>query len=350
MGTRPKGALLVGAVNLETVPDVFREVASALSDRLRRIPDGEPGSRRQWISYQYPLLASKTFLEWAETPAESGRALVRLKLCAGVGDDEIRFGELGYSREARASYLDFKRLKEEGKIPRHCRLQICLPGPLSVVGSFIVRDSQKRVGAAYERDMLREVERICASVPHDELAIQWDLAYEMVWWDRQIFDRSPNFPRPYFDDIEGELTRAAKRWADAVPSDVELGVHLCYGDFKHKHFIEPQDCRKMTELANAISAAVTRRIEWMHLPIPRQFMEAQLFAPLADLKLHPETELYLGLIHNTDGLDGARKRIALAQTFVNSFGVATECGWGRRPSSAIASLLKIHAATCDAVA
>jgi hypothetical protein len=33
-----------------------------LGRRLRRIPDGKPGSRRLWVSFQYPLLRSIPFL------------------------------------------------------------------------------------------------------------------------------------------------------------------------------------------------------------------------------------------------------------------------------------------------
>jgi hypothetical protein len=34
------------------------------------------------------------------------------------------------------------------------------------------------------------------------------------------------------------------------------------------------------------------------------------FAPLRQLKLKPGTELYLRLLHMTDGIEGARKRIS----------------------------------------
>ena len=36
---------------------------------------------------------------------------------------------------------------------------------------------------AYEQAMLREVERICEAIPHEDLAIQWDVCIEMVTWD-----------------------------------------------------------------------------------------------------------------------------------------------------------------------
>ena len=38
-----------------------------------------------------------------------------------------------------------------------------------------------------------------------------------------------------------------------VPTDVELGFHLCYGDEAHGHFTDLRDSRKLIEIANAIS-------------------------------------------------------------------------------------------------
>src|SRR3974377_2244868 len=53
---------LVGSIGLDTVEDVFRAVGRLLGKYLRRIPDGEVGGRRLWISWQYPLLRASPFL------------------------------------------------------------------------------------------------------------------------------------------------------------------------------------------------------------------------------------------------------------------------------------------------
>jgi hypothetical protein len=66
------------------------------------------------------------------------------------------------------------------------------------------------------------------------------------------------------------------------------------------------------------------------------------FAALDGLELRPQTELFLGLIHLTDGLEGARRRMAAADTVVTDYGVATECGFGRRPPHTILPLLDLH--------
>ena len=130
--------------------------------------------------------------------------------------------------------------------------------------------------------------------------------------------------------------------ADAVPEPAEVGYHLCYGDMGHKHFFEPLDTRLMTDLANRISEGVTRSIQWIHMPVPRDRDDKKYFQPLSDLKLKDETRLFLGLLHYTDGLEGALKRTAAASASISGFGVATECGLGRRDPESIPHLLELH--------
>src|SRR4029450_5120428 len=47
---------LVGSIGLGTVEDVFATVGKLLGPYLRRMPDGEVGGRRMWITWQYPVL------------------------------------------------------------------------------------------------------------------------------------------------------------------------------------------------------------------------------------------------------------------------------------------------------
>ncbi len=79
------------------------------------------------------------------------------------------------------------------------------------------------------------------------------------------------------------------------------------------------------------------------IPVPRDRDDDTYFAPLAGLQLPPETNLFLGLVHHSDGLEGGRRRIAKARRFVGNFGVATECGLGRRPPETIPDVMKLMA-------
>ena len=127
-----------------------------------------------------------------------------------------------------------------------------------------------------------------------------------------------------------------------MPADVELGYHLCYGDVQHRHFTEPRDAAKLVEIANALAASLGRPLNWLHLPVPRNRDDGAYYAPLTALRLRPETELYLGLVHHTDGVDGSAHRMAVARGFAADFGIATECGWGRRAPATVPELLRIH--------
>ena len=133
----PNCVHLVGSIGLSGVEEVFRTVGPMLGRRLKRIPDGEPGPRRLWVSFQYPLLRSSPFLR-----PDPGGALRKtsgfplLCLAEGVSADEVSFGELGYAREARSSYLDFLEARRRGDIPAGVRFQVCLPTPMSVTYAF----------------------------------------------------------------------------------------------------------------------------------------------------------------------------------------------------------------------
>jgi hypothetical protein len=61
----------------------------------------------------------------------------------------------------------------------------------------------------------------------------------------------------------------------------------------------------------------------------------------------PLAVLLQGLVHHTDGVEGTRKRMETASRYVSDYGIATECGWGRRPKETLPELLRIHAEAAD---
>ncbi len=330
----PHGVHLVGSVPLKNAEEVFRNASSILGGRLQRLPDGETGVRSNWIGWQYEFLAKSPHLEVVSPNPDDYAPLPRLRLRHPVSSDEIHFDGLGYADAAKSSYALFSRMKQDGSIPAHYRFQVSLPTPLAPIIQFIVPEDQAVVEPAYEKALLRELDEIVAAIPAQELAIQWDIAVEFGLMEGVAF--------PHFGVSKEEMIAQFIRLGNRVPVSVELGYHLCYGDAGHRHFIEPKDTTLLTEIANAISAGVTREIQWMHMPVPRNRSDEAYFAPLRNLHLHPETKLYLGLVHNSDGVEGARERIAAAQQVVSDFGVATECGMGRRSEETIPDLLHLH--------
>jgi hypothetical protein len=261
-------------------------------------------------------------------------------LADGATAQEIRFGELGYVREARASYLDFVAARDNGVLPPNLRFQVSLPTPFAVVTPFVTEATQPAVLPAYEAAMLYEVAALCEAIPHCDLAIQWDVCVEMVMWDGQWRGgrQFPGMDKVFADNFA--------RLAAAVPAEVELGFHLCYGDLDARHFIEPDDATKMVEVANLIAASVARPVAWLHMPVPIARDDDAFFAPLRDLRLAADSELYLGLVHAADGVTGTLRRIATARKFAapRPFGIASECGIARgRTPAVVKNILEVHA-------
>jgi hypothetical protein len=302
------------------------------------VPDGEVGPRRLWVTFQYPLLRSSPFLQRDPGGAlrkTSGIPLVCL--ADGVDPADIRFGELGYVREALGSYVDFCAARERGELPRGARFQVCLPTPMGVAYAFCIPRDVVAVNAAYERAMIEEVKLLCRAIPQQDLCIQWDFCHEMILWDGQ--------PQDHFAPAaKEEITRSVRETCAPIPDDVEVGFHLCYGDFAAKHYFDPVDMGKMVEVCNALAKNVRHRLAYIHMPVPINRSDDDYFKPLNDLKIDPATEIYLGLVHGADGPEGTRKRIATASRYLKDFGIATECGMARaRTQDVVNRLLQVHA-------
>ena len=214
-----------------------------------------------------------------------------------------------------------------------------LPTPMALIQSFVQPEDRLAAEPIVERAMLRDLDAIQAAVPADRLSIQWDVCFEILG-----ADGGP--PLPYPDAIEGSVDRV-HRLCGHVASGVDLGIHLCYGDPGHKHIAEPPDLRVSVAFANGISAG-DRKVDFIHMPVPRDRADDAYYAPLKDLSLPTQTRLILGLVHMTDGVDGARARMAAADKQVSEYDIATECGFGRRDPATIPDLLKLHRDLCAA--
>jgi hypothetical protein len=315
----------VGSVALDTPEEVFATIGRYCGPYLKRVPDGEPGGRRLWISWQIPVLRANPSL------VQVGEGQIPLKLADGMTPAQIHFGELGYAREARPSYEDFITARTAGHIPAGVRFQVSLPTPWAVIMPFCRQPDAQQIYPAYEQAMLREVECICKALPHSDLAIQWDVCIEMLAWDGR-WQNARSFP-----GMDQVFAANFARLGAAVPPHVELGFHLCYGDLDAKHFIEPIDAGKMVEMANLIAKSVERPINWMHMPVPIDRTDDAFYEPLRGLRLGGATELYLGLVHARDGVEGTKARIAAATKHAPEFGIASECGIsrGRDPNLAL---------------
>ena len=346
--TTPRGALLTGSVNFDDAEKTMRTVAEILGAHVARIPDGEVGKRFHWIMFQPDVLGQAPGIErvGAEPiPFAAGLDARPLRIADGVDPAGIELPPLGYADAARESYAIFVRLREEGVIPAGIRFQVSLPTPVAVISSFFSGEDRIAIEPVYADALLGELEQILEEIPHEDLAIQWDVASEMG-----ILEGASGYGAVmqgwWTGGVLGGIVARLAALVDAVPPEVEVGIHLCYGDAGEKHFVEPADTANLVRVANAVLAAAGREPSWLHLPVPISRDDEAYFAPLAELADGPE--LYLGLVHREDGAEGARARIAAAQKVLERpFGVATECGIGRAPEGTTEGILRTHAEVSD---
>src|SRR5580658_8737883 len=339
--THPVGVHLIGSVPLPDAETVFRNVAHELGPFLARIPDGETGNRHRWIWWQREMLLHHPAMELdTDTPPFELRqwdgVVVRttdwLRFRSGIDPSTVSF-DTGYAEAAIASYAVFRRLREAGEIPAGTRFQVCLPTPMASGYMYVSPSALAAYLPVYERSLLAALRRIVDAIPHRDLSIQWDVCQEVLIFEQYF----PHRPDSYKQDIFAELARLG----DAVPADVECGYHLCYGSPRDAHLVMPKDAAILVEISNGLLDRLKRRLDFLHLPVPQHRTDAAYYAPLSDLRLPAGTTLYLGLIHHDDAA-GDQARIAAASAFVGSFGVATECGWGRGDPEKIPDLLAAH--------
>ncbi len=328
---------LVGSIGLEDENAVFAALAKHIGTRTTRYPDGETGARTNWIAWLGGIFAAHP----AFTNANSNEAGARpvYGFADAIAPDDVTIPGLGYAEPATRSYARFAALRSAGTIAAGTRFQVSLPTAIAPTTSFIAPEQQAMVEPIVEAALKSDLDVILAAIPAEDLAIQWDVAHEIIAHDG-------GWKLHYSNTLDESVKRIC-RHLSWVPAPVEAGVHLCYGDPGHKHIVEPENLATCVAFANAICANASRPVNWMHMPVPRDRNDDAYFAPLRGLNLNPETELYLGLVHHTGGLEGSRRRLQAAEKFAADFGLSTECGFGRRPPETIPALLDIHAQLVD---
>jgi hypothetical protein len=312
--------------------EAMERFGTTLAGLAKRLPDGE---QYGWLPLKV-IESSRGIVGGNDEPIQAtGPTAVRqtLRVADGVDPEEIEFETLHYARAARDSYAIFTRLRDEGKIEPGTRFQISIPSPFTACLIFDA-DVLRAIWPVYERRLLANVVEMLASIPHEDLAISWDVVAEFMLLT------APSSRDSYELD---EMAAAIARLIDAIPEDVQTGLHFCYGrhnsrgevEFASKEerdmlaptLREVSDTELMVRFFNEIHRHAHRPINWVHIPVPRKHDDLEFYAPLGGLELDGITELYLGLLHLEDGVEGARRKLAAAETAGVPFGVAAPCGF-----------------------
>lgn len=336
----------VGSIPLPDTETVFRTLTTATGPHLLRLPDGETGIRKTWIRFLQDVLAQNPAIERADDvppfkfvqwDGKVIREIPRLRLRPGAVPEAATF-DTGCAEMAIASWSVFERLQRTGVIPAAVRFQVSLPTPIAPVYNNMVPADRPGLLPALTRHLVDEVAAIAAAIPNDRLALQWDVCQEVLAWE--------GYYEPGPVDTRTETLAVLTEIGESVPAGIELGYHLCYGSPADEHLVQPKDAGLMVEMTNAVSARVQRPIHYFHLPVPKNRTDDAYFVPLANLALHSETQLYLGLIHHDDAT-GDAARLAAARRHARVDGVATECGMARGDPARLPGLLAAHATLAE---
>ena len=345
-----KGCHLVGSVCLSDAETVFRQCSEGMPNRLKRIPDGETGERNWFTLFQVAFFQAvpEMITEFVNNAPIPSRDHTPEQVKEGIEKLRKAAPSTGYDTAAIESYETFKKLRNDGVIPKGTRFQVCIPGVANVIVPLVQRNFMAAAETVYEEALIRAVRNIQDKIPHEDLAIQFDLAADTALWENIDMYRPWFYPDDNdMDKRKAYLVDAVIRLVSAVDPDVEVGIHNCYGDMEHRHWKEPESLANITERALGVYEKSPRPINFFHFPVPKSAMEKldDYYEPLK--KLLPKfkeqgTELYLGAIIEND-MEGSQKRIEAAKNAFGDFpfGIATECGWGRTPPEDLDSIYQI---------
>jgi len=310
---------LVGSVPFMDTEEVFTRCGEILGPMIRRLPDGERGG---WLPGE-DFKKTRGLVAGHSGSMLNPPVTKTVRLAAGVRVEQLEFEALHYYPNAMASYRVFSRLRERGRVAQGVRYQMSIP--TAFTGAiYFDHDEVHRLWPAYEQALFREVTRTLDAIPHEDLAISWDVVE---------FGISLANPAPLVDFTFDELAEAVARAVNLIPTDVECGLHFCYGGHNSNGMVREGLNRRelpttalMVEFFNAIRSHVGRPVNWLHMPVPRPRDTPDYFAPLVALNTDSQTELYLGLLHLDDGVERTLQKIRTANQFVEGFGIGAACG------------------------
>ena len=245
----PSSVHFNGSVNLPDAETVMREISARIPVGVRRMTDGETGERNYWILFQHRKFLAMEELESVgsgeayETEDPDAPTMSRMRLADGVEADEIEWPNLGYADAYVESFAVFRALTQDGTIPPDVRFQLQYPTPIASMAGVIVPEQLPAVTASYEAALFRDLDRALATLPHDRCAVQWDVAVEFALLEGAY---GPDSRLPLH-----AITPGLTRCVDQVPDDVSVGMHLCYGDYGHQHFTQPDSLATQVRVVNA---------------------------------------------------------------------------------------------------
>ena len=338
----PTGVHFNGSVNLADAETVMREISERIPAGVRRMTDGETGERGYWILFQIqkflkmPEFEPVGAAEQAYETEDDAPAMPQIKLREGASADTIEWPDLGYATEYGKSFEIFDRLQQDGTIADGVRFQLQYPTPIASTSVVFVPEDMEAVTGSYEPALFADLGKALAALPHDRIAVQWDVAVEFGLLEGAY---GPAWP---LEQIVPGLVRASIRCPPTSPPACTSATATTATSTSGTR----SRCRCRWTSSTRSSPRPHGRSTSSSFTVPQSRDDADYFAPLANLNA-PDTELYLALVpyHPAEQAEGTTEtQIAHIDSVLDgrAWGICTECGMGRADREDVPTLLDLH--------
>lgn len=325
-----RSAHLVGSLPGDDAREAMSTALAVLGPRLRSLPDGETGERRNWVISIVESLRDHADLElvkagdWSDydkTPT--------LKIRPG----HQLFGanlDFGHVAAVEASHPVFLELRDAAGLPGLV-FQSGVPGDFDLAMFTLGPVGALRHRRPFTEATLTEIRRI-RELAGPGTIFQIELPVELVLLAKA--------PRTALRPLAALMAGGVRTLVQASPPGTRFGLHLCLGDMNNKAFGTMGDVTPLTELANAVIERwpTTQDLVYVHAPFAAADRPAPtdpgFYAPLGALRLPTEVDFVAGFAHESQELaDQRRVQHLIEQQLGRSADVSAACGLGRRSPS-----------------
>ena len=236
-----RNAHLVGSTPFDSTDEALEIALTRLAGRLRSLPDGETGERRNWIIHIVESLRNHPDLE------------VTREGTWGDYDDTLTFRvrpghtlrgaalDFGHVANVEDSYPRFVAQRSaRGISPDELRFQVGIPGDFDMA-LFTLGPRAAFFGRRPFTDATVDEIRRIQAIAGDDVVFQLEIPAELV-----LVARTPGPLQPLIAML---LARGLRDVARQSPPGTRFGIHLCVGDMNHRALGRMRDVRPLVLLA-----------------------------------------------------------------------------------------------------
>lgn len=341
---------LVGSTPFDSTAQAMDITLERLGGRLRTLPDGETGERRNWIIHIIESLRTHPDLEVAREGKwgdYNDRLTFRVRRGHSLRGETLDFGHVASFEAAYPLFQERReRLLASGvQGASELAFQVGIPGDFDMALFTLGPLGALQHRPAFAHATVREIRAIFERAGSN-VVFQLEIPVELVF-----IARSPRLLQPA---VARWLGGGVAALAAQCPEGTRFGIHLCVGDMNHKALARMRDTGPLVRLANAIAQAwpAQRPLEFIHAPLAAAEEpppgEPAFFTPLRELRLPPSMRFIAGFVHEGQSLEEQRALLRQIESLMGrTVDVASACGLGRRQRERALAVLERSATLCD---